>query len=585
VTGNHVFLGELQASESQSAPWVPYTVVTRCTYTTPATTTTGIIGDLAGTTEEWVDNSGNVQGKAVTTSYTYDANGNRLTETRTRTTSGGAAEVITTRYYYDALNRVVTNVVSATIGGAASLAPQTNIMTYNALGKQATSTDAAGRVTSSVYDFAGNLIETDYPDGTVSRTSYDGFGRQQYVQDRAMTNAAGNSTAPATLSTYDASGRVIMSQKFAGVTLTCTAAGSGDYTAMAGSPAEVKMVATPPGVPALTTSLTFYDAVGNGQYSVSPLGLVTQNQYDANNRRTNVLVYQTYNYWTTQGNGTPSPTGAALSTGYGYDGNGNQTTVTDAAGHTTTSVYDAANQLVEVQEPATGNLLRQTVYDGLGRKLQDADEAGVNTAYSYDFRGLLTSVTLAAGSTQQVTTVYQYDELGNETAQMDAAGRTTKFQYDALGRRIGRTLPGGQTESFVYDLKGNLVCQTNFNGVVITNQYDVVNRLTNCASLTGGYQVGYAYNPTNGLRTMMVDAGGTNVYQYDVVGELTNKTVMYANGPKLALNYAYSTNGTLTALWSGSANGVTNAFQYDLLGRLTNVVANGGTERLPRAQR
>ena len=75
-------------------------------------------------------------------------------------------------------------------------------------------------------------------------------------------------------------------------------------------------------------------------------------------------------------------------------------------------------------------------------------------------------------------------ELGNQTNQVDAAGRVTTFQFDALGRRISRTLPGGQTESYAYDLEGNQVCQTNFNGVIITNQYDVMNRLTNCAALS-----------------------------------------------------------------------------------------------------
>ena len=214
-------------------------------------------------------------------------------------------------------------------------------------------------------------------------------------------------------------------------------------------------------------------------------------------------------------------------------------------------------------------------YDGLGRKLQETDEAGVSTAYTYDFRGLLLSVTLAAGTAQPVTTVYSYDELGNETNQVDAAGHTTVFRYDALGRRTGRTLPGGQSEGSYYDpLTGNLIYQTNFNGVVITNGYDVANRLTNSASVNG-YRVSYGYNVTNGWRTNLVDASGTTAWRYNAVGQLTNKVVVWANGPVATLNYGYDALGSLTNLWSGTANGVTNAYQYDLLGRLTNVLANG----------
>jgi hypothetical protein len=48
--------------------------------------------------------------------------------------------------------------------------------------------------------------------------------------------------------------------------------------------------------------------------------------------------------------------------------------------------------------------------------------------------------------------------------------------------------------------------QVNFNGVSLTNQYDVMNRLTNSAALSGSYHVSFAYNATNGLRTNMIDA-------------------------------------------------------------------------------
>jgi len=209
-------------------------------------------------------------------------------------------------------------------------------------------------------------------------------------------------------------------------------------------------------------------------------------------------------------------------------------------------------------------------------KTQENDEAGVATAYSYDFRGLLTSVTLAFGTTQAATTVYAYDELGNEIQQIDAAGHATSFQYDALGRRTARTLPGGQSEGFCYDngfKTGNLLYHTNFAGVIITNQYDFNSgRLTNC--LAPGYQATYVYSQT-GLRTGMTNASGAGVsYVYDGLNRLTNKVVSWLNGPTVALNYLYDPLGGLTNLWSSTFGGVTNVYQYDLLGRLKTVVAS-----------
>ena len=128
-----------------------------------------------------------------------------------------------------------------------------------------------------------------------------------------------------------------------------------------------------------------------------------------------------------------------------------------------------SDDLFQEDFPASGGgvVSRFTYYDGLGRKTQENDEAGVATAYTYDFRGLMTSVTLAIGTTQAVTTVDSYEEAGNVVQQTDAAGRPNHFQYDALGRKTARILPGGQGEAFSCDnvqMTGNLLYHTDFNG-------------------------------------------------------------------------------------------------------------------------
>ena len=43
------------------------------------------------------------------------------------------------------------------------------------------------------------------------------------------------------------------------------------------------------------------------------------------------------------------------------------------------------------------------------------------------------------------------DELGNQTAQIDANGHVTRFEYDSRGRRTKRILPEGQIETNAYD--------------------------------------------------------------------------------------------------------------------------------------
>ncbi len=136
-------------------------------------------------------------------------------------------------------------------------------------------------------------------------------------------------------------------------------------------------------------------------------------------------------------------------------------------------------------------------------------------------------------------------------------------------------MPGSQSEGMAYDLTGNQIYHTNFNGAVITNRYDAMNRLTNQASVDG-YNVSYAYTPT-GQRAGMTDASGATAYSYDNRDRLALKTVNWNGGPSVSLNYGYDANGNVTGIWSSASNGVNLAYGYDALSRLTNVLANGGT--------
>ncbi len=136
---------------------------------------------------------------------------------------------------------------------------------------------------------------------------------------------------------------------------------------------------------------------------------------------------------------------------YRYDANGNQTAVIDAAGRETDFAYDAANRLILTTYPALGDGSPRhqisTDYDGLGNKTREIDEAGVATSYTYDWRGLVTSVTLDAGSPNAIIWNYTYDESGNLLSQADPNGAVTQFAYDALGRRTQRRLADGSKEN------------------------------------------------------------------------------------------------------------------------------------------
>jgi YD repeat-containing protein len=213
-----------------------------------------------------------------------------------------------------------------------------------------------------------------------------------------------------------------------------------------------------------------------------------------------------------------------------------------------------------VDYPATidsGPTKHVTVYDGLGRRVPETDEAGVSTGYQYDFRGRLTAVTLDAGGAQSATTVYTYNEVGNQTSQSDALGRTTTFRYDALSRRTQRTLPDGHSESTAYamvpEIAGSAtnVLQTSvtdFRGNTIVTTLDRMDRIrTKVLPAVNAGEVpttdNYVYSGTGLL--LRVDTFGntarTQYYAHDDLSRLVRKDT-----PEGVLAYGYGGNGDLS---------------------------------------
>lgn len=441
------------------------------------------------------------------TLYTYDDNGNALTTQRQRTLPGGGTQALWTTNVYDALNRVI-----------AVIEPDgfTNRTVFNPIGQTAFTTNKLGVVTRFDYDACGLLTNTVFALGTAQQASeqvsYDAEGRRTNSVDRAGRT---------TTYTYDGLGR-----------LKRTTFPDGAYTE------------------------NQYDAGGRlfatiqgprppGGFQFPPSGQTTHYGYDAAGQRiaiTNALGEVTR---------------------FAYDANGNQTNMVDSLGRTYTYLFDALNRQTRVIFP--DNTSEHTGYDALDRKVALTNQANIVTRFGYDRLGQLLAVTNGFGSGTVTWARYAYDQVGNQTNQVDALNRQTRFEYDALGRRSRTVLPGSQAEGFAYNALGGVIRHTNFNGNIITNQYDALNRLTNKSSVNG-YQIRFAYS-TTGLRTNMVDVSGTNSYTYDLRDRLLTKAT-----PQGTLTYAYDLFGNLQSIESSIANGAKLNYSYDVLNRLTNVV-------------
>jgi RHS repeat-associated protein len=464
-----------------------------------------------------------------TTGYTYDGNGNRLSET-------------------DSL-------------GTANF-------TYNQFGDVLTATDKLGNLTSNTYDANGNLLSTEDALHNASTLTYNARGQLLTATDaRSQTTTftfsatTGNLTktkdalTQITTYTYDVRNRVTRIQD---------PLGRSTYLAydLAGRLNKITH--------ADNTFITFaYDLAGRRTRVTDERGNPTNYAYDGAYRST----------------GTTDA--ANQTTSYSYDAMSNLTSMTDSLARVTNYDYDDFNRLVKINYPpaTTGatRLFETFLYDADGNVTQRTDTAGRVTSYAYDNVNRLASMTDANNKTTSV----EYDAGSRVIALTDAINQRYQFFYDAVGRQVQMTRVG-VSMFYAYDGVGNRVQRTDYNGAVTTYGYDNINRVTTITYPTR--VVTYSYNLANEITRATNENGSIylgydNRYRLNSVFDPFNYGITYnydgvGNRTKLSLNYAtyatytYDATNRLTNLKDSANQSFT--YNYDTVNRLTNRAAPNG---------
>lgn len=536
---------------------------------------------------------------------------NALTGEMSSSTDG---EGHTTRYYYDRLGRVVKvqhpdqtfiEAVYDDLNNTVTVTDEVGIRTqtrWNALGwevengwfdgaryvkKKAIGYDSFGRVeweqdargnlTQHRYDLWSRLIQTQYPDGSHSTTSFDepirmtkrvdgeGYAISQYYDKWGRVQRTEEQTTslafPSILQTfsYDSVSDFILA----------TADGKGQATEYRyNSLGDLIQVTNAEGE---ITRYT-YDMVGNRINTIFADGAVKSKTYN----ELKLLISEEDE--------------VGRNKTYAYDNNGNLVRHTDRNGVTFTMQYDSRNRQVIRHSPD------ETVsytYDGTGKRLSMADNTGT-TAYQYEPNsGRLMEVQYPDGLSLSIP---EYDPEGNRMGLVDPFGVEVGFSFDVMNRlsrvssKVGDTLA-----NYSYTRNGLLKQKTGISNIVTLREYAGVDltgvRHAKLENTLNRYEYSYDVNKNIERRIQnneedsygydsldrIANATGTDneSYEYDQRG---NRLTLESSRPFSLeeMDYTYDTQNRLVQVRTGTK---TVQYGYNGDGLLVSRTEDGETRR------
>ncbi|BEV12127.1 RHS repeat-associated core domain-containing protein [Asticcacaulis sp. DW145] len=428
----------------------------------------------------------------------------------------------------------VTQVSYDAVGRPECTAVRMNPDTYGSLPTGANAACGLGtqgaygpdRITKTVYDAAGQVVQVRQAVGTPTERVYSTFAYSPNGKVTDSIDANGNRTKL----TYDGFDRL------SALNYPSTTRPSG------WNPSTQANALATAGVASTADYETYqYDANGNRTYWRRRDGNVVRNTYDNLNRSITewhdggTLIRPIYTTYDLTGKVTKKRFDGfdGLGVTYAYDGLGRLQWSADMNGRTLSYGYNQASARNGMVFPDNKN--QYYAYDALNRlTYTDISGSGVATNWAYNNRGLLEG----RGRWNNTSSAFYYDGIGRLTGMHHAFPDSTRnvqwgFTYNPASQITNLT--AGNTAQ--YDYRETQTATDN-------RTYDGLNRDTGIAALTNGYDA--RGNMTN---------DGSRQMTYDLYNRMLTLT---GNGQNLQMTY--DPEGRLA---SYTVNGATTTFLYD----------------------
>ncbi len=439
---------------------------------------------------------------------------------------------------------------------------RTSTRSYDFGTRVETSTSAAGRVTSSLFDAQGKLLQIDAPDVESLYFQYDADGRQltttqgtrvtgrTYGLDGMLASVT-NPLLETTAFGRNARGDVLTETRAdlevtafgydgEGHTTSVTPPDKPAHTMVFNAIEELGSYA-PPTIPQGATATTYsYDLDKMLDTMTQPGPRLVDYGYDSAGRLDEILfptgaITRSYSPTTGRVVSIGGPSGVALS--MAYDGS-LQKSVTFSGAVSGTVAWDHDTDFRVVAETVNGSWEADFSYDPdslltsagdlaitrdpqSGRVTQMTSGVVVETR-SYNEYGELSAMATTVNDVPLLSFAYQRDDLGRITQKTETDGGATTVTdhfYDEVGRLVQVDQGGVTAEAYSYDANGNRLTSTNSAGTFAA-AYDDQDRIETYGSIEYTFTLnGELLNKTDTATNESTD------YVYDAMGNLRGVTL------------------------------------------------------------